>query len=122
MWEQKGVCRAGSYLRGDVQEELRKAVVVDVMHNLEAMRILKTKLAAIEQEHQAECADNEEARELIDAKAEARTLATVFDFLRDCKISHTGSLLRILERYLRPKSNAHTLIKRQQRHPSRGQA
>jgi hypothetical protein len=92
--------------------------VVDVMHKLEALQILKTKLAAIEQEHHAEYADNEQARESIDAKAEARALAAVFDFLRDCKISHTDSLLRILERYLRPKSNAH----RRQRYSSRGQA
>ena len=82
------------------------------MHKLEALQILKTKLAAIEQKHHTECADNEQAREPIDAKAEASALAAVFDFLRDCKISHTASLLRILERYLRPKSNAHTLIKR----------
>ena len=92
------------------------------MHKLEALQILKTKLAAIEQEHHAECAENEEAREPIDAKAEARALAAVFDFLRDCKISHTDSLLRILERYLRQKSNARTSIKRQQRHPNRRQA
>jgi hypothetical protein len=82
------------------------------MHKLEALRILAGKLAAIEREHHAECADNEEGRQPIDAKAEARALAAVFDFLRDSKISHTASLLRILERYLRPKSNAHTLIKR----------
>ena len=82
------------------------------MHKLEALRILEVKLAAIEQEHRAELADSEGAREQIDAKAEARMLAAVFDFLRDCKISHTASLLRILERYLRPKSNAHKLIKR----------
>ena len=82
------------------------------MHKLEALRILEVKLAAIEQEHRAELADSEGVREPIDAKAEARTLAAVFDFLRECKISHTASLLRILERYLRPKSNAHTLIKR----------
>ena len=82
------------------------------MHKLEALRILEVKLAAIEQEHRAELADSEGAREPIDAKAEARTLAAVFDFLRECKISHTASLLRILERYLRPKLNAHTLIKR----------
>jgi hypothetical protein len=86
------------------------------------LQTLKTKLAAIEQEHHAECADNEQARESIDAKAEARALAAVFDFLRDCKISHTDSLLRILERYLRPNSNAHTSINRRQRHSSRGQA
>jgi hypothetical protein len=96
--------------------------VADVMHKLEALQILKTKLAAIEQEHHAECADNEQARESIDAKAEARALAAVFNFLRDCKISHTDSLLRILERYLRPNSNAHTSINRRQRHSSRGQA
>jgi hypothetical protein len=77
------------------------------MHKLEALEVLKTKLAAIEQEHHAECADNEEAREPIDTKAEARALAAVFDFLRDCKISHTASLLRILERYLRRKSMTH---------------
>ena len=92
------------------------------MHKLEALQVLKAKLAAIEQEHHAECADNEQAREPIDAKAEARALAAVFDFLRDCKISHTESLHRILERYLCQKSNAHTSIKRQQRHPSRRQA
>ena len=92
------------------------------MHKLEALQVLKTKLAAIEQEHHTECADNEQAREPIDAKAEASALAAVFDFLRDCKISHTDSLLRILERYLRQKSNAYTSIKRQQRHPSRRQA
>ena len=33
--------------------------MVDVMHKLEALQILKTKLAAIEQEHHAEYADNE---------------------------------------------------------------
>jgi hypothetical protein len=86
------------------------------------LQMLKIRLAAIEQEHRAECAVSGEAREPIDAKAEARALAAVFDFLRDCKISHTGSLLRILERYLRPKSNAHTSINRRQRHSSRGQA
>ena len=94
----------------------------DLMHKLEALEVLKTKLATIEQEHHADCADNEEAREPIDSKAEARALAAVFDFLRDCKISHTDSLVRILERYLRQKSIAHTSIKRQQRHPRRRQA
>ena len=90
----------------------------DLMHKLEALEVLKTKLAAIEQEHH----HNEEAREPIDTKAEARALAAVFDFLRDCKISHTDSLVRILERYLRQKSTAHTPIKRRQRHPRRRQA
>ena len=80
------------------------------MHKLEALRILEVKLAAIEQEHRAELADSEGAREPIDAKAEARALAAVFDFLRDCKISHTDSL-----------PNAHTLINRRQRHSRHGQ-
>ena len=76
----------------------------DLMRKLEALEVLKTKLAAIEQEHHAECADNEEGRQPIDAKAEARALAAVFDFLRDSKVSHTDSVRRVLERYLRPKS------------------
>ncbi len=35
------------------------------MHKLEALRILEVKLAAIEQEHRAELADSEGAREPI---------------------------------------------------------
>ena len=44
--------------------------------------------------------------------------------LANVRFWHFGdiSLLRILERYLRQKSNAHTSIERQQRHPSRRQA
>jgi hypothetical protein len=74
----------------------------------ERLRALEAKLAIIEQDYHAELAKNEGDRELIDAKAEARALAAVFDFLRDCKISHTDSLLRILERYLRPKARFQT--------------
>jgi len=76
------------------------------MHKLEAIKILETKLAAIEREHHAEFAGDEDIRDQTDAKAEARALAAVFDFLKDCKISHRDSLLRILERYLRRKSTA----------------
>ena len=76
------------------------------MHKLEAIKILEAKLAAIEQEHHAEFAGDEDMRDQTDAKAEARALAAVFDFLKDCKISHRDSLLRILERYLRRKSIA----------------
>jgi hypothetical protein len=76
------------------------------MHKLEAIKILETRLAAIEQEHHAEFAGNEDIRDQADAKAEAKALAAVFDFLKDCKISHRDSLLRILERYLRRKSTA----------------
>ena len=50
------------------------------MHKLEALRILEVKLTAIEQEHRAELADSEGAREPIDTKAEARMLAAGFDF------------------------------------------
>jgi hypothetical protein len=92
------------------------------MHKLEALRILAGKLAAIEREHHAERADNEEGRQPIDAKAEARALAAVFDFLRDSKISHTDSLRRVLERYLRPKSRSHTPIAGQQLGPTRKRA
>jgi hypothetical protein len=76
-----------------------------VMHKLEAIKILETRLAAIEQEHHAEFAGNEDMMDQADAKAEAKALAAVFDFLKNCKISHGDSLLRILERYLRRKSD-----------------
>jgi hypothetical protein len=75
-----------------------------VMHKLGAIKILEIELAAIEQEHHAELAGNEGMRDQADAKAEVKALAAVFDFLRDCKIPHGDSLLRILERYLRRKS------------------
>ena len=74
------------------------------MHKLEAIKILETRLAALEQEHHAEFAGDEDMRDQVDAKAEAK--AVVIDFLKDCKISHRNSLLRILERYLRRKSTA----------------
>ena len=95
---------------------------VDVMRKQEALRILAAKLAAIEREHHAECVDNEEERQPIDAKAEARALAAVFDFLRDSKISHTDSVRRVLERYLRPKSRGHTPIAGQQLSATRKRA
>ena len=50
------------------------------MRKPDALQILKTKLAAIEQEHHAECANNTMAREPIDAKAEANALAAVVIF------------------------------------------
>jgi hypothetical protein len=75
------------------------------MHKLGAIKILEIELAAIEQEHHAELAGNEDMRDQADAKAEVKALAAVFDFLKDCKIPHGDSLLRILERYLRRKSS-----------------
>jgi hypothetical protein len=79
---------------------------------LEALRILETKLAAVEQVHGAEFADNGDMREQIDATAEAKALAAVFDFLKDCKVRHTDSLLRILERYLRKPKLGRAAVKR----------
>jgi hypothetical protein len=75
------------------------------MHKLEAIKFLEARLAAIEREHHDELA-NEDTRSEADARAEAKALAAVYDFLKDCKISHRQSLLRILERYLRRKSSA----------------
>jgi hypothetical protein len=67
----------------------------------DALRILQAKLAAIEQEHQAELSEHEEHRGAIDAKAEARALTAVLDFLQNCKIAPGESLLRLFRRYLR---------------------
>ena len=74
------------------------------MHKLEAIKFLEARLAAIERQHHDELA-NEDNRSEADARAEAKALAAVYDFLKDCKISHRQSLLRILERYLRRKSS-----------------
>jgi hypothetical protein len=65
------------------------------MQTLEALRILKTRLAAIDEEHNAECASHESDREAIGAKAEAQALSAIFDFLKECKIPLPDSLLRI---------------------------
>lgn len=78
------------------------------MDKLEALRILEARLAAIEEERHTEIAEHEELRVSIDAKAEARALGAVFDFLKDCKIAPTDSLLRIFRRYLRPHSSDKT--------------
>ena len=75
--------------------------VVSAVQTLEALRILKTKLAAIDQEHDAEFAVQDAEREAIDAKAEAQALSAIFDFLKECKITLPDSLLRIFRRYLR---------------------
>ena len=75
------------------------------MLKLEAIKFLEARLAGIEQEHSDELA-SEDTRSEVDARAEAKALAAVYDFLMDCKISHRQSLLRILESYLRRKSSA----------------
>jgi hypothetical protein len=71
------------------------------MQTLEALRILQTRLAAIDQEHDAEFAVQDAEREAIDAKAEAQALSAIFEFLKECKITLPDSLLRIFRRYLR---------------------
>ena len=76
-----------------------------VMHKLEAIKFLEARLAAIEREHNDEFA-SEGTRSEADARAEAKALAAIYDFLKDCKIPHRQSLLRVLERYLRRKSSA----------------
>jgi hypothetical protein len=75
-----------------------------VMHKLEAIKFLEARLAAIEREHADELA-SEDTRSDADSRAEAKALAAIYDFLKDCKISQRQSLLRILERYLRRKSS-----------------
>jgi hypothetical protein len=71
------------------------------MRPIEALRLLEAKLAAIEKEHQAELAEHEDLREPIDAKAEARALTAVLDFLQNCRIAPSASLLRLFRRRLR---------------------
>jgi hypothetical protein len=71
------------------------------MQKLEALRLLQSKLASIEQDHEAELAGNEALREEVDARAEARALTAVLDYLQECKIAPSDSLLRLFRRYLR---------------------
>jgi hypothetical protein len=71
------------------------------MRAQDALRILQAKLAAIEQEHQADLEAHGGVREAVDAKAEARALTAILDFLQSCKIAPGESLLRVFRRYLR---------------------
>ena len=78
-----------------------------VMRKEDALKILQAKLAEIEQEHDSELAESDGVRETVDAKAEARALGAVFDYLQNCKLTPTASLLRVFRRYLRaPKTRA----------------
>ncbi len=86
------------------------------MRKEDALEILEAKLADIEQDHESELAGKEHARKPVDAKAEARALTAVFDFLESCKITPTESLLRVFRRYLRP-TRTHTPITAQRRSP-----
>ncbi len=71
--------------------------VVAVMRRQDALEILEAKLAAVEQDHQTELEANEELRDSVDARAEARALTAVLDCLQNCKVAPTESLLRRLE-------------------------
>jgi len=97
-----------------------RCCVVAVMQRLEARRLLEAKLTAIEQDHEAELAENEDLRETVDAKAEARALTAVFDFLQNCKLAPTDSLLRVFRRYLRSSRTQAPIS--DQRHPPRSRA
>ncbi len=77
---------------------------VGVMRKEDALKILQAKLVEIEQEHDSELA-GEALPETVDAKAEARALGAVFDYLQNCKLTPTESLIRVFRRYLRgPKA------------------
>jgi hypothetical protein len=80
------------------------------MQTLEALQILKGKLAEIEQDHEMEL-ESGGLREEADAHAEARALTAVLDFLQTCKIAPGESLLRLYRRYLRASKD---------RRPTRG--
>jgi hypothetical protein len=84
------------------------------MRKEDALKILQAKLAEIEQDHDLELEGEEEPREPIDAKAEARALTAIFDFLQNCKIAPTESLLRVFRRYL-CGTKTHTPITEQRR-------
>ncbi len=86
------------------------------MRKQDALEILEAKLAAIEQDHESELAGQEDRRKPIDARAEARALTAVFDFVESCKIAPTESLLRVFRRYLRP-AKTYTPITEQRRPP-----
>jgi hypothetical protein len=86
------------------------------MQRLEALRLLEAKLAIIEQDRETELTQNDGLPEEVDAKAEARALGAVFDFLENCKVARTGSLLRLFKRYLRG-AKAETQIAEQRRVP-----
>ena len=91
------------------------------MHKLEALRILEAKLKSVEEERQTELAENENLREPIDAKAEARALSAVFEYLKSCKIAPSNSLFRIFKRYLR-LPRIQDPIASEQQHPLRRRA
>lgn len=70
------------------------------MQKSEALRLLEVKLAAIEQDRETELDAGREPREEIDARAEARALTAILDFLENCKLKPSPSLLRLFRRYL----------------------
>lgn len=87
-----------------------------MMRKDEALQILEARLAAIEQDHEVELAENEHHRERVDARAEAQALTAVFDFLQNSKIAPTASLLRLFRRYLHA-ARGQTPVSEQAREP-----
>ena len=71
------------------------------MQKLEALRLLEVKLAAIEQDRDTELETGGSARDEVDARAEARALTAILDFMENCKVKPSASLLRLFRRYLR---------------------
>ncbi len=83
-----------------------------MMHRLDALNILSAKLAEIEQEHRTEI-EAGGSRDALDTRAEARALGAVFDFLQNCKIEPTDSLLRVFRRYVQPRRKRPTADEKQ---------
>lgn len=71
------------------------------MQKLEALRLLEVKLAAIEQDRETELETGVSLRDEADARAEARALTAILDFLENFKVKPSASLLRLFRRYLR---------------------
>jgi hypothetical protein len=86
------------------------------MRKEDALKILAAKLVEIEQEHDQEIEGNEERREAVDVKAEARALTAIFDFLQNSRIAPSESLLRVFRRYLRT-AKTHAPVAEQRRPP-----
>ncbi len=97
---------------------LRQAFCVGAeMQKPEALRLLEIKLAAIEQDHATEIEINAASHDEADTRAEARALTAILDFLENCKIKPSASLLRVFRRYLRG-AKRHTPLSEPHRVPS----
>jgi hypothetical protein len=79
------------------------------MQKLEALRLLEVKLAAIEQDRETELEAGAALGDEVDARAEARALTAILDFLENFKVKPSASLLRLFRRYLRGAKHYGTL-------------